>query len=108
MRLPTERDHCVLSSDVDTLLDAVRSLLQQNHDLRADEGELNYEVHRVGVDFPTMQRNTLREAVEYVLELHRLGWADTYEIVAVRRLVVQTIRDGKPGYPLAEQGTIIP
>jgi hypothetical protein len=91
-----------LAKDAAALLDALRSLLQQNHDLRADEGELSYEVVRVRGDqrasiegyFPTMGLALAEVARQQRSDVNLPRYPITYEIVAVRRRVVQTVTAG--------------
>lgn len=96
--IPATRSMC---ADIATLLDAVRSLIQQTHDLRADEGRLQYEVIRIvatryGINsYSRGSFETLRQASEEVSASQRhdtKGANVTYQIVAVRRHVVQTVR----------------
>lgn len=94
------------ASDLAILLAAVRSLIQQTRDLRADEGELSYEVYPVFASLgglsrqyePCAQRNTIQDARiaaqedrEYRARYQAI-MPVTYEIVAVRRHVVQTVQ----------------
>jgi hypothetical protein len=82
-------------------LNALRSLLQQNHDLREDEGELEYIVVRRsrhdGFKGHTYlePHATIKDAHAFIERLRsgdsELLRGGTYEIVAVRRLVVQTV-----------------
>lgn len=89
------------ASDLAILLAAVRSLIQQTRDLRADEGELSYEVrgwlHDDAVrpyifgSFPDHAT-----AAKYANNLDRTNRTRCviYEIVAVRSHVVQTVQAG--------------
>lgn len=88
------------SADVAYLINALRSLVQQNHDLRADEGELRYAVCRVYVggvrDYTAEEFSRLQDAQAAVAEIRLLDseyrhLPEAYEIVAVRRRVVQTV-----------------
>lgn len=96
------------ADDVATLLDAIRSLIQQTRDLRADEGELNYEVYPVYNSLDGQMRQhepcaslpTIQEARDAAANdrkfctKHRTAIPVAYQIVAVRRRVVQTVTGG--------------